>query len=112
MTLLLLLHSRVAAGSTVLIVRGAGHLLSMLPVQPMQRLKTPWKIPDECSSNSVEAEVPVSSQLARFTPISGQQGGDYQLNREIAWGIPFKPPEFVSMACKKGHFRTSSSQSP
>ena len=49
--------------------------------------------------------MPLSSQLLRTTPISGQKGDDDKRFefKEVAWGVPYEPHEFVSVACQKGH---------
>ena len=116
-----LLHARVSAGyqpkaskippivpehKIVVVVKGSNKLLCQIPIQPMQRLKKSWKIPEDCSSSVPINEVPSSSQLLRTTPISGQKGGDEASSldlKEVAWGIPYEPHEFVSIACQKGH---------
>ena len=66
--------------------------------------KETMEIPSECSTSVPITEVPPSSQLLRTTPISGQRGDEKQFElKEVAWGVPYEPHEFVSVACQKGH---------
>ena len=116
-----LLHARVASGNQpkaskipplipehkrVIVIKGPIKEMSNPPVQPMQRLKANWPIPDHFQSNSTDKYVPDSSQFLRSTPIIGQVGvrEEHIPNQgEQAWGVPFTPQEFVATACQKGH---------
>ena len=85
-----LLHARVASGNQpkaskipplipehkkVIVIKGPIKEMSNPPVQPMQRLKANWPIPDHFQSNSADKYVPESSQFLRSTPtIIGQVG--------------------------------------
>ena len=116
-----LLHARVASGNQpkaskipplipehkrVIVIKGPIKEMSNPPVQPMQRLKANWPIPDHFQSNSADKYVPESSQFLRSTPIIVQVGvrEEHTPNQgEQAWGVPFTPQEFVATACQKGH---------
>ena len=69
-----------------------------LPCQPMQRLKSSWQVPPECSSPHMA--VPAKAQLLRHVPIA--QGGGVDSMKvsswEMAWGIPWEPEEFMRQA--------------
>ena len=83
-----------------------------LPCQPMQRLKSSWRVPPECSSPHVA--VPAKAQLLRHVPIA--QGGGADSMRvsswEMAWGIPWEPEEFMRQAEAAKHPRTLDSVLP
>ena len=89
-------HKRV-----IVIIKGPIHQVSNPPIQPMQRLKTKWHIPNHFQCNSEDAEIPESSQFLRKTPIIGDEFTPNQ--GEQAWGVPFTPQEFVATACQEGH---------
>ena len=116
-----LLHARVASGNQpkaskipplvpehkrVIVIKGPMHGVSNPPVQPMQRLKTKWHIPNHFQCNSEDTEIRESLQFLRKTLIIGQVGvGDeFTPNQgEQAWGVPVTPQEFVATACQKRH---------
>lgn len=97
----------------VIVIKGAFDKLSQLPVQPMQRLKQPWTIPEECSHSQ---ELRVGSQLLRTTPLRSSGGILLLESSEIttkaesagqAWGIPFSPETSRKKLSKgdiEGHF--------
>ena len=56
----------------VFVVQGTLESLSKAPVFPMQRLKAPWMVPDECQSPVTT--IPAEAQLLRFTPLRSKGG--------------------------------------
>ena len=76
----------------------------------MQRLKHPWQ-PSEAVSPA--CEIPEGAQLLRHGLVADKLGNaDDSGVAEVAWGVPFKPEEFVDEALKTGHPRTLSALLP
>ena len=94
----------------VIVMRGPASSFCALPVEPMQRLQRPWE-PD--GTVSPACAIPEGAQLLRRGPVADKLG-DLSCSRveEIAWGVPFKPEEFVDEALKTGHPRTLSALLP
>ena len=80
----------------IIVVRGPAHSLNTMPIEPMQRLKSPFRIPAECEA-SVQV-LPVGAQLLRITPLRSSGGiavasssfsdGNSVGVTEQAWGSP------------------------
>ena len=94
----------------VVVVRGPTHSLTNMPVEPMQRLKSPLQLPTECES--ALRVLPEGAQLLRITPLRSKGGIAVQTSSlinghnnvtEQAWGIPFLPEEFIQEAVSRGH---------
>ena len=91
---------------SIVVITGAFADLAKVPVEPMQRLKTPWEVPQACYS--AVRTLPAGAQLLRTTPLRSK-GGLLVLNHldigvfEQAWGIPFEPDEFIQEAVQRGH---------
>ena len=94
----------------VVVVRGPADSLNSMPVEPMQRLKSPLHVPAEC--DSAVRVLPEGSQLLRITPLRSMGGIAAQSSdlvkeqktvMEQAWGIPFTPEEFIQEAVNRGH---------
>ena len=88
---------------------GPGSL--QLPCEAMQRIKTPWPVPQHCTC--ALQVIPAEAQLLRISPVSVKEGDklggprqkELRNQCEVAWGIPFKPEGFVQEAVKAGHPR-------
>ena len=94
----------------VIVMRGPASCFSALPVAPMQRLKHPWQ-PSEAVSPA--CAIPEGAQLLRHGLVADKLGNvDDSGVAEVAWGVPFKPEEFVDEALKTGHPRTLSALLP
>ena len=95
----------------VVVVRGPAKSLNQVPVEPMQRLKSPFCLPAECESTL--RVLPEGSQLLRITPLRSSGGITFTTPTfseekgagvsEQAWGIPFLPEEFIQEAVDRGH---------
>ena len=89
----------------VVLVKGPYEQLCTVPILPMQRLKSTWKIPKDCTSSVLE--LPVGAQLLRQTPLRSYGGEFKQMENgemfEQAWGVPFSPEEFMEEAVSRGH---------
>lgn len=103
---------------SVFVVRGPHESLVKCGVKPMERVKHPKTIPPDCDISHEVSEIPSESQLLRFTPLRSRGGSDKVFDRgsdshkfdchkatqfEQAWGIPYKPSEFVREAVVAGH---------
>ena len=90
----------------VVLITGPFADLASAPVEPMQRLKSPWEVPKSCVTGL--NILPEGAQLLRTTPLRSK-GGLLVLNDtavgvfEQAWGIPFSPEEFIQEAVERGH---------
>ena len=90
----------------VVLITGPLADLASAPVEPMQRLKSPWEVPKSCVTGL--NILPEGAQLLRTTPLRSK-GGLLVLNDtavgvfEQAWGIPFSPEEFIQEAVERGH---------
>ena len=89
-------------------VTGPFVALAKAPVEPMQRLKHSWTVPDFCQTDL--QVLPIGAQLLRVTPLRSN-GGIMEVGKsgigvfEQAWGIPFEPEEFICEAIQRGHPR-------
>ena len=85
-----LLHARVASGNQpeaskipplvpehkrVIVIKGPMHEVSNPPVQPMQRLKAKWHIPNHFQCASEDTHIPESSQFLRKNSHHRPSGG-------------------------------------
>ena len=93
----------------IIVVRGPHEALNRCAIKPMERIKKPLAIESQCKLSPVSPgpnEIPSESQLLRFTPLRSR-GGEFSYNQhnhfEQAWGVPYKPNEFVAEAVKAGH---------
>ena len=92
----------------VILISGPFKELKKAPVEPMQRLKSPWTVPTVCKTD--HTTLPTGAQLLRVTPLRSSGGildtGTSEVGLfEQAWGIPFEPEEFILEAVQKGHPR-------
>ena len=93
----------------VVVVRGPLAAFTSLPVEPMQRLKSPLQLPQDCES--ALSMLPEGAQLLRVTPLRSMGGiakssplaKEQVAFTEQAWGIPFSPEEFIHEAVSRGH---------
>ena len=107
----------------VVVVRGPACALNNMPIEPMQRLKSPIQVPNGCTSTL--SILPEGSQLLRVTPLRSKGGialqhcnqqtastASTEQHTEQAWGIPFNPDEFIQEAVNRGHPRLISTLVP
>ena len=92
----------------VILISGPFQELNKAPVEPMQRLKSPWTVPTACRTD--HKTLPTGAQLLRTTPLRSSGGvletGTSEVGVfEQAWGIPFDPEEFILEAIRNGHPR-------